>query len=406
MTEFREVRVRDLVATGALMVSDGYRVMNSELGSIGVPFVRGGDIGDGWINTDVDDHVRPESAERIANKVTQAGDVAFITKGSVGRVGRIRMGQPSVVFAPQVAWWRVLDRSVLDPTFVFYLLRGPSFQSSLYAVKTHGSMVADYVSIAQQLEFSLRVPPVAHQRRIAQVLGALDDKIELNRRTSETLEGTARALYKSWFLDSEVDASDWDGALADAVDLLRDVVDPQLEPDTIFQHYSLPAYDAGRKAIREPGGGIRSSKMAVPRGSVLLSKLNPGIERVWLPDIRPDDRAICSTEFLVLRPRIGVGRGFVYEFLRSAPFRNTLTSLVTGTTGSHQRAQAQAILQVRLRLPGPSRAPQFERLVGPMLDRIAVARRASRTLVALRDALLPRLLSGEASPFYGQGRET
>lgn len=180
--------------------------------------------------------------------------------------------------------------------------------------------------------------------------------------------------------------------------------DPQLEPDTVFQHYSLPAYDAGREAIAEPGAGIRSSKLAVPRGSVLLSKLNPEIERVWLPDIRLDDRAICSTEFLVLRPCVGVGRAFVYEFLRSAPFRSTLTSLVTGTTGSHQRAHAEAILQVPLRLPGPSRAAQFERIVGPMLHRVAVARRESRTLVALRDALLPRLLSGETSPSFGRGQ--
>jgi type I restriction enzyme S subunit len=249
-------------------------------------------------------------------------------------------------------------------------------------------------------------PPLAEQRRIAGILGALDDKMELNLRASETLEGTALALFKSWFLDSELDASDQDGTLADAVDLLRDTVDPQLEPDTVFQHHSLPSYDAGREATTEPGAGIRSSKLAVPRGSVLLSKLNPEIERVWLPDIRPDDRAICSTEFLVLRPRPDIGSAFVYEFLRSAPFRSTLTSLVTGTTGSHQRAHAEAILQVPLRLPGPSRAAKFELLVGPVLDRTAVARRESRTLVALRDALLPRLLSGETSPSFGRGHGT
>ena len=247
-------------------------------------------------------------------------------------------------------------------------------------------------------------PPLAEQRRIASILGALDDKIELNLRTSETLEQTAQALFKSWFLDSEPDASDQNGSLGDAVDLQRDLVDPQLEPDTVFQHYSLPAYDAGREAISEPGAGIRSSKLAVPWGSVLLSKLNPDIDRVWLPDIRPADRPICSTEFLVLRPRAGVGRAFVFEFLRSAPFRSTLTSLVTGTTGSHQRAHAEAILQVQMRLPGPSRAARFERIVGPMLDRVAVARRESRTLVALRDALLPRLLSGETTPYFGRGQ--
>ncbi len=236
-------------------------------------------------------------------------------------------------------------------------------------------------------------PPLSEQRRIAGILGALDDKIQMNVRASETLEEIAQTLFMSWSPDSESDPYD-QGSLGDAVDLLREPVDPRREPDTVFQHYSLPAFDAGREPISEPGAQIRSSKLAVPQGSVLLSKLNPEIARVWLPDLRPWDRAICSTEFLVLKPRAGVGRAFVYEFLRSAPFRSMLTSLVTGTTGSHQRARAEAILQVPMPLPGPARAAEFEHVVRPMLDRVAVARRQSRALAELRDALLPRLLSG------------
>lgn len=285
-----------------------------------------------------------------------------------------------------------------DPRFTYYLLK--TFDFARYnSGSAQPSLNRNYIH-----PVPVAVPPLEDQRRIAGILGALDDKIQMNLRASETLEETAQTLFMSWFPDSESDPSDEGGCLADAVDLLRDLVDPQLEPDTVFQHYSLPAYDAGRQAISEPGVGIRSSKLAVPWGSVLLSKLNPGIERVWLPDIKPDDRAICSTEFLVLRPRVGVGRAFVYEFLRSAPFRNTLTSLVTGTTGSHQRSHADAILRVPMRLPSPSQAAQFERLVGPILDRIAVARGESRTLVAFRDALLPRLLGGEMSPSFSGGQ--
>src|SRR5689334_15082897 len=117
--EWSEFRVGDLVNQGALWISDGYRVRNEELGPVGVPFVRGGDIGDGWINTKTEDHIRPEFVDRVRAKLTQPGDAAFITKGTVGRAGRLRSEQPPVVFAPQVAYWRVIDRSVLDPTFIF-----------------------------------------------------------------------------------------------------------------------------------------------------------------------------------------------------------------------------------------------------------------------------------------------
>src|SRR6266700_1766863 len=115
--EWREVRVGDLVNDGVLSVSDGYRVQIEELGPEGVPFVRGGDIGDGWINTNTKDHVRSEFIDRIQAKLTKPGDAAFITKGTVGRAGRLRHGQPPVVFAPQVAYWRVEDPEILDQGF-------------------------------------------------------------------------------------------------------------------------------------------------------------------------------------------------------------------------------------------------------------------------------------------------
>jgi type I restriction enzyme S subunit len=201
--EWREVRVGDLVARGVLEISDGYRVRNEELGPKGIPFVRGGDIGDGWINTVTEDHIRPEFAERVRAKLTRPGDVAFITKGTVGRAGRLRAGQPPVVFAPQVAYWRVKAPSVVDSRFLFYLIRSQEFQAALYGVKTHGAMVADYVSISQQHDFAFRFPDIGSQRAIAHILGTLDDKIELNRRMNETLEAIARALFKSWFVDFE-----------------------------------------------------------------------------------------------------------------------------------------------------------------------------------------------------------
>ena len=199
--EWREIRLGDLVDSGALLISDGYRVRNDELGPEGIPFVRGGDIGDGWINTNTADHIRPEFTDRIQSKLTQPDDAAFIAKGTVGRAGRLRPEQPSVVFAPQVAYWRALDRSILDPGFIFYLIRSHEFQSSLNGVKTHGAMVADYVSISQQYDFRFRFPSIDKQRAIAHILGTLDDKIELNRRMNETLEAMARALFKSWFVD-------------------------------------------------------------------------------------------------------------------------------------------------------------------------------------------------------------
>lgn len=71
-TEWRETRLGDLVKAGALLISDGCRVRNDELGPNGIPFVRGGDIGDGWINTETIGHIRPELAKKGSRKVCPA----------------------------------------------------------------------------------------------------------------------------------------------------------------------------------------------------------------------------------------------------------------------------------------------------------------------------------------------
>jgi type I restriction enzyme S subunit len=102
--EWPPVLVDDLIRRGVLALNDGYRVRNIELGPTGIPFVRGGDIGLGEINTDVVDHILPEFSDRVRSKLTRPFDVAFITKGTVGRVGLMRPGQPVSVFAPQVCY--------------------------------------------------------------------------------------------------------------------------------------------------------------------------------------------------------------------------------------------------------------------------------------------------------------
>jgi type I restriction enzyme S subunit len=163
----------------------------------------------------------------------------------------------------------------------------------------------------------------------------------------------------------------------------------------VFRHFSIPAYDEGQWPKDEVGESIKSPKSRVPAGVVLLSKLNPEIERVWLVDVQPGDRAICSTEFLVLVPRPPHRRSYVYCLARSQPFKQELEGLVTGTSKSHQRAQVGAILGLAVVRPPEALLRRSEKAAEPLLARTLECRRESHILAALRDALLPKLISGE-----------
>jgi len=106
-------------------------------------------------------------------------------------------------------------------------------------------------------------------------------------------------------------------------------------------------------------------------------------------------RAICSTEFLVTLPAPGTSREFIFSFLSSEAFSGVFETLVTGTSGSHQRVTPEGLLAMGAVIPVEPVIHQFARVVKPLLARADCGRAESQTLLALRDALLPKLISGE-----------
>jgi len=154
------------------------------------------------------------------------------------------------------------------------------------------------------------------------------------------------------------------------------------------------SFDEGQIPKRELGATIKSNKFLIPSHAILLSKLNPRIPRLWLPVVRDSPRAICSTEFLVVLPRIKAFREFIYGLLSNEAFADVFETLVTGTSGSHQRVKPEGLLSMNVLLPDQSVIDHFSKVVQPLLARMDRARAESETLAALRDTLLPKLISG------------
>jgi len=239
----------------------------------------------------------------------------------------------------------------------------------------------------------LLAPPLPEQRAIAHILGTLDDKIELNRQMNETLESIAQTIFKSWFVDG--DANGESGKVGDIVMLSRETINPREFPQETFDHYSIPAFDEEHLPKAETGEQIQSNKFIVPMGSVLLSKLNPRIPRVWLPNVSQTRRSFCSTEFLVAIPKPGISREYVYGLFKPPSFLDLFATLITGTSGSHQRVKPEYLLAMDVDVPAKERIARYTGLVKPLHDRVALNLEESRTFAALRDALLPKLISGE-----------
>ena len=270
----------------------------------------------------------------------------------------------------------------------------------------------------------IEVPPLPEQCAIAATLGALDDKIELNRNMNATLEAIARALFRDWFTGFGPTRAKMEGRTSylspDLWSLFPDRLDDECKPEgwEVFtlgqiaehhtksltpakmangevEHFSLPAFDKGQIPAIDHGATIKSNKTLVPPEAILLSKLNPEIPRIWMPETQGRLPQVTSTEFLAYTAKGGAGRSFLFCLFSDQGFREMLHGMVTGTSKSHQRISPPSLLGRDVVVGAKHMFGAFEKLVAPLLERARANRAESRTLAQTRDLLLPRLMSGD-----------
>lgn len=259
---------------------------------------------------------------------------------------------------------------------------------------------------------------------IVKLLGALDEKIDLNRRMAETLGAVAQTLFKSWFVDldpvnirargfgtglsndftalfpaqfgSDAVPEGWEKQpLSQIVVQDRTTVDPATLGETLVDHFSLPAFDIDRRPSVEAASSIKSLKLSLRAPLVLFSKLNPETPRIWTVRNQAARPMLASTEFLALRPSSSdIPLSFLEGLLASDRFREKAIGLVTGTSKSHQRVQPASLLRTEWPRPPASVLAAFATIAEPILARRVMLSDESATLAGLRDALLPKLVSG------------
>jgi type I restriction enzyme S subunit len=268
----------------------------------------------------------------------------------------------------------------VDTEYLYWATRDP-------ATWPQRGSAQPFISQGDARNVEVLLPSLSEQRGIAAMLGALDDKIESNRRSIELASQLLDALAV------EVESSLPLTTLANLVDAPKETVNPSSLGDTLVDHYSLPAFDAHVRPERVTADTIMSNKQIVPGPSILLSRLNPRINRTWW--VRPDRDvpALSSTEFLCIRAATEPELAAAWLALRTEQFCAELLRRVTGTSGSHQRVRPDDVLAIEVpdvsALPEAVKQTALSLLEGNDQKLLEIAH-----LAALRDALLPELLSG------------
>lgn len=309
----------------------------------------------------------------------------------------------SVDFWPLNTALFVSDFHGNDQRFAYYFLKQFDF-SSYNSGSAQPSLNRNFIH-----PIPVDVPPIEEQRAIAHILGMLDDKIELNRRMNETLEAMAQTVFKSWFVDFRaVRIRRSDGSETDActesdlaafprgwvVSSIYDIADVIYGAPFASDLFNSDGYGQPLIRIRDlvnetPAVWTTETHpkgFKVQRGQIVVSMDGEFRAYIWGGDDAWLNQRVCA-----FVPKNGASAAFVLNSIKE-PLAEVEAS-ETATTVIH--LGKNDIDRFRIVVPTPEVLTAFGELCQPLYDRIVDAKAESRTLAALRDTLLPKLISGE-----------
>lgn len=329
-------------------------------------------------------HPSPVQFTTDPKKFAQPEDLLFCVRGST--TGRMNWADQQYAIGRGIAALRHKDGKEYQG-----FLRGIiEFKLDSLLVEATGST---FPNVSRQQIENLEIPifsPLA-QRRIAAILTALDDKIELNRRMNETLEGIAQAVWGEWF--GEAETSD-PIELGDLVEFNPRLSIAQGDEVVYVEMKDVPEHGLCISGfVQKPF--TSGSKFQL--NDTLLARITPCLENgktAFVNFLEEGEKAFGSTEFIVMRAKDGVSPYYVYFIARDERFRQFAISSMVGSSG-RQRVQTEILTSFEIANPNSQQMAAFHAFAKPIFEKIFLNFQESQTLTALRDVLLPRLMRGE-----------
>jgi type I restriction enzyme S subunit len=387
----------DVMEVGELIAEDrGVSVgvmYPGEHDPLGIPLIKVGDMKGSIINPHPEYRISPEVHKEYRRTELEGGELLLTLVGGLGQCAVVPESMAGWNAARAVAVVRLKDQS--DARFLRLCLLSEPLQHLINAWAN--TTVQATLNLKEVRQLPVPWPPKNERDTLAQIVGALDDKIELNRRMNETLEALAQGLFKSWFVDATQSAlsKGWrEVPLPQAIEVNppRPLGKGAMAPYLDIANMPTRSARALKVIDREFGSGMRFKN-----GDTLVARITPCLEngKTCFVDLLKDGQvAWGSTEYIVMQPKPPLPPEFGYFLARTEEFRAFMISNMTGTTG-RQRVPAECLSNFKLAVPPAEFAEKFGQFASAAFAQMKAHDEESRTLAALRDALLPKLLSGE-----------
>jgi type I restriction enzyme, S subunit len=431
-SEWRTYRLGDLFT-----LHPGFAFRSQSFVSTGVPVIKIKNVKPNRLDLNDLSFVDESFLKSQSNYIIRRGDILITLSGNrfdgsketwVGKIAQFRESG-HYLLNQRVAVLREKSGSPVDTRCCAYILSSDVYQQLFIAIATSSGGQAN-LSSAQVLETEIKLPPLRVQHAVANTLGALDDKIVLNGQMNGTLESTARALFTSWFIDFDPVRAKTKGRECGHLGSLANLFPDSLVASAgqeIPKDWSLRPF---AETVEIIGGGTPKTNVSeywnggIPWFSVVDA---PCDSDIWVIDtekkisqagVDNSSTKILSEGTTIISARGTVGRvGLVgvpmamnqscYGLKGNVGSRGTFTYFSTRMIVSDLQRQAHGSVfdtitrntfeGVRTAIPPMPLVMAFEEKIDPLLQRVRINLFQSHTLAATRDALLPKLASGELS---------
>lgn len=324
------------------------------------------------------------------------GDILVPTVGTLGAVSYVREERGAI--AQNLIALRTKSEICLGE-FLYYVLREPSTKGRLLNLDIGG--VQPSIKVPHLLGLEIIIPSMAEQKRIVEILSALDNKIENNIKTNQTLEQMAQSIYKSWFVDFEpfggVMPSDWQvGKVHEFFNITIGRTPPRKEPHWFTNNPNDMAWisiaDMGRGDTYIGNSTEYLTHNAIQKFNVPLAKENTVLLsfKLTIGRVSITDSLLTTNEAIAHFNNQKEITEYLYCYLKCFDFQTL------GNTSSIGNAvNSQSIKMMLFIMPSEKILLEFHNITNPLFEQIRNNIKENLRLIAIRDTLLPNLMNGE-----------
>ncbi|MBE9002015.1 restriction endonuclease subunit S [Nostoc sp. LEGE 12447] len=379
----------------------------------GLPIIRVNNIKNGRIITDEVLKISPDIESKYKRSRLEGDEILITLVGNVGEVAIVDSRYKNWNVARAVGVLPI-DKNI-DKNWLKYWLQSSQVQQ--YINSHCNTTVQITFNLGDVCNLPILDPPLVEQKRIADVLSCLDAKIENLRRQNETLEAIAQTLFKHWFIDFEFPNADGKpykssgGAMIPSelgdipegwrVGKLEELitVNPResIKNGEIVKYVDMKALSTSSMEITGYVTREFTSGSKFRNQDTLLARITPCLENgktAFVSILDNEEVAFGSTEFIVLRAKQNCCPEYVYPLARSAYFRDFAVKNMTGSSG-RQRIPNDVIANYKLSIPDIKTIKSYQNLCRPLFLKTSSNQKQIQTLTKTRDALLPKLISGQ-----------